>query len=527
MDEMEGRDIDQRAFRKREALFRAAMEHLDMGIQIYDREGTAVYFNAFTRRLSGIPEDRQIEGRHLMELYEEDEGNSTVLSAMRTGKPVRNRVDHFRSADGMEMTTVNTSYPIFLHREVIGAVNFDHNIDSAALVIRELTDTRRALQEFDKKEEEIQVRGYRFEDIIGSSAQVRRSVQLARKAASGDGSVLLVGETGTGKEVYAQSIHQASSRSGSGRFIALNCAAVPEALIESTLFGTVKGSFTGSENRSGYLEQADQGTLFLDEVNSMSLAMQSKLLRFLQEGSYRRVGGQEDLHADVRIIASCNEDPFQAIEANRMRSDLFYRISTMMIELAPLREHPEDLEELIRHHMKTTSFRYVHAFTGIASEALDILYRHHWPGNVRELFHVLDYAQNVAESSIMVPEYLPDYLLKQAGFGRWKHAAAEHTAVKYAETGAQAAVRKAEAVGKQNTSGAELPEQRSARDAFLTGVDWENGQASLQFLMDQFEERTLRQALEHFGGNMTKTAKALGLRRQSLQYRVKKFGIVV
>lgn len=158
---------------------------------------------------------------------------------------------------------------------------------------------------------------------------------LAKRVAGQDSSVLLVGETGTGKEIFAQSIHRSSPRSGK-KFLAINCAAIPDTLIESLLFGTQKGSFTGSEDKAGYFEEANGGTLFLDELNSMSLTMQSKLLRVLQENTFRRVGGSRDLKLDVRIISSCNEDPFRSISENQFRRDLFYRLSTVMIELPPL-----------------------------------------------------------------------------------------------------------------------------------------------------------------------------------------------
>ena len=266
--------------------------------------------------------------------------------------------------------------------------------------------------------------------------------------------------------------------------VALNCAAVPETLIESVLFGTVKGSFTGSENRVGYLEQADGGTLFLDELNSMSMSMQSKLLRVLQEGVFRRVGGEKDIRTNVRIIASCNEDPFAAIRENRIRRDLFYRISTIMIDLPPLRNHLEDLEELIRHHIRVNDRLFLHTSTEIQDEVLEIFRNYAWPGNVRELFHVLDYARNVADDDVLRPEHLPPYMKRTVG-----------------------------------------PAESSSREAAGPGEPHDFSRDTLQDIMDEYEHRVLMEALEHFGYNITKTAEALGLRRQSLQYRIRKYGI--
>ena len=311
--------------------------------------------------------------------------------------------------------------------------------------------------------------------MIGSCPKLREAVALAQKVAPQNSPVLLVGETGTGKEIFAQSIHRASRRSG--KFLAINCAAVPETLIESLLFGTRKGSFTGSEDKAGYLEEAGGGTLFLDELNSMSLAMQSKILRVLQEKTFRRVGGNQDLKLDVRVISSCNEDPFRAVSENTFRRDLFYRLSTVMIELPPLREHLEDLEELIRYHLEATAYQFVRAVTQIEPEVYALLRSYHWPGNVRELFRVLDYAQNVTDSEAVEVRHLPPYLLKR----------------------------------------------RTAPAAVPPAVDFSK---TLQGLMDDYEKEIIAQALDHCGYNISQTARTLGVLRQSLQYRIRKYGLI-
>ena len=465
----------------REFLMESTLDQITQGIQIYDKNGMAVYFNPATRKISGIPEDMNVEGRHLLDLYDEDEEISTILTAIRTGSPVLNRVDHFKLSTGRELATVNTAYPLYRRKELVGAVSVDMDQQYVKKELKRLREAEDALAAFREKGEEIRFSGYTFDHIIGRG--MADAVRLARKAAESESNVLLVGETGTGKEIFAQSIHRASGR-GRNRMVALNCAAVPETLIESVLFGTVKGSFTGSENRVGYLEQADGGTLFLDELNSMSMSMQSKLLRVLQEGVFRRVGGEKDIRTNVRIIASCNEDPFAAIRENRIRRDLFYRISTIMIDLPPLRNHLEDLEELIRHHIRVNDRLFLHTFTEIQDEVLEIFRNYAWPGNVRELFHVLDYARNVADDDVLRPEHLPPYMKRTVG-----------------------------------------PAESSSREAAGPGEPHDFSRDTLQDIMDEYEHRVLMEALEHFGYNITKTAEALGLRRQSLQYRIRKYGI--
>lgn len=458
-------------------LLARALDQLTDGVQIYDKNACAVYFNKASRRISHIPSGVSVEGRHLLDLYNLDEQVSTTMTALQTQAPVIDRVDSFRVNDFSQVpiASANTSYPIFRKGELLGAVVFEQTAEIVDKNIKKMEATRQALSSFQNKPPKVSFSGYTFDNVIGSCPKLREAVELARRVAPQNSPILLVGETGTGKEIFAQSIHRASRRGG--KFLAINCAAVPETLIESLLFGTKKGSFTGSEDKTGYLEEASGGTLFLDELNSMSLAMQSKILRVLQEKTFRRVGGGQDLKLDVRIISSCNEDPFKAISENTFRRDLFYRLSTVMIELPPLREHLEDLEELIRYHLEATAYQFVRAVTHIDPEVCALLRSYHWPGNVRELFHVLDYAQNVTDSGTMEVRHLPPYLLK----------------------------RRASAPAAQ-------------------AVDF--SQKDLQGLMDEYEREVIAQALEHCGYNISQTARTLGILRQSLQYRIRKYGLI-
>ena len=210
----------------------------------------------------------------------------------------------------------------------------------------------------------------------------------------------------------------------------------------------------------------------------MSLAMQSKILRVLQEKTFRRVGGSQDLKLDVRVISSCNEDPFKAISENTFRRDLFYRLSTVMIELPPLRDHLEDLEELIRYRLESTAYQFVRGVTRIEPEVYTLLRAYHWPGNVRELFHVLDYAQNVTDSELIAVRHLPPYLLKR----------------------------------------------QVDPPAPILAIDF--SRETLQGLMEDYEKQIIVQALDYCGCNISQTAQTLGILRQSLQYRIRKYGLI-
>jgi DNA-binding NtrC family response regulator len=229
-----------------------------------------------------------------------------------------------------------------------------------------------------------------FEGMIGTSEPMRSVFQVIANVAKTDASVLVTGESGTGKELVAKAIHQRSSRSRAP-FLALNMAAIPKELVESTLFGHEKGAFSGADRtRKGACEEAHGGTLFLDEIGEMPLDLQPKLLRFLQEQTVRRVGGSSDVGVDVRIVSATNRDPLATIEEGRLRADLYYRLNVVPIALPPLRERPGDVALLATRMLATLSHRYGKEFREFGSEALELLEAYPWPGNVRELLHTLE-----------------------------------------------------------------------------------------------------------------------------------------
>ena len=471
---------------ERERLLEAALDQVPYGVQIYDQDAHIVFFNrASKEQLLGIPLDQTLQGQALLDVFAVRPDYSTTMTALRRGKAMNRRFDRYKSTIGVELNTITSAYPVAGEDgETLGCVTFERNLKMTKRLLETGQQDQQTLLEH---QPEVERSGpntrYTLADLIGSSPGLVEAKELARKMAARDNNILIQGETGTGKEIFAQGIHNLSLRRRQ-KFVAVNCAAFPETLIEGMLFGTVKGAFTGSTDKVGLMEEANHGTLFLDELNSMSLTMQSKLLRVLQERTFRRVGGKKDLELDVRIISSCNEDPFQTVEENKFRRDLFYRLSTVIIELPPLREHLEDLEQLTQYHLEQTAFQYVHRITDIQPQVYQLLRAYRWPGNVRELFHVLDYAQNVADSNVMTVEHLPAYLRKNQ---------------------------------------APAPRQ-SAAPALSAGIDFSH--TSLQALMDDYEKQIITQTLDRCGYNISQTAHTLGILRQSLQYRIRKYGII-
>src|SRR6266566_1417652 len=247
-----------------------------------------------------------------------------------------------------------------------------------------------------------------FDQIIGASPVLQEMLRLARKVAESEvSSVLLQGESGTGKDLVAKAIHYQSNRAD-GPFIAINCAAIPGTLIESELFGYEKGAFTDAKTRKeGMFEQAEGGTLFLDEIGELELSLQAKLLRVLEEGSFRRVGGLKDLPLDVRVIAASNRDLKTEGEAGRFRADLFYRLSVIQIDIPPLRERGEDVRVLAEHYISNFKRRLRKSIDSITPEALAAFRGYDWPGNVRELRNVIERAMILEDGDEITVQYVP------------------------------------------------------------------------------------------------------------------------
>ncbi|MBI5167842.1 MAG: sigma-54-dependent Fis family transcriptional regulator [candidate division NC10 bacterium] len=319
---------------------------------------------------------------------------------------------------------------------------------------------------------------HRFPGIIGSSPKMLALYELMEKVAGISSTVLITGESGTGKELVARAIHYNGPRADRP-FVAINCGAIPEQLLESELFGHVKGSFTGAvSNKAGLFEVANGGTLFLDEVAETSPAIQVKLLRVLQDRVFRRVGGTEDIKVDVRLVAATNKDLKEAIQEGRFREDLYYRLNVIPLHLPSLRERREDIPALVLHFLKKYGEENHREGMGISPEAVETLERYPWPGNVRELENVIERAVALESLDILTPNSLPEELRR---------------------------------------AGAEAPEAQKM-ELPPEGVDLEDVVASL-------ERDLILSALERASWVQTRAAQMLGINFRSFRYRLKKHGI--
>jgi DNA-binding NtrC family response regulator len=252
-----------------------------------------------------------------------------------------------------------------------------------------------------------------FGSIVGNSPEMRKIYQVIEQAAPTGASVIITGESGTGKELVAQTIHQLSPRAGFP-FVAINCAAIPETLLESEIFGHEKGAFTGaSERRQGCFELADRGTLFLDEIGEMTPQTQVKLLRVLQERKFRRLGGRNEQVVDVRVLAATNMDPAEAVQGGKLREDLFYRLNVFSLRMPPLRERKDDLELLVQAFIGEFNSRNQKSIVGVDQDAMRLIEQYAWPGNVRELRNVIERATILATGPFIEVKHLPSTLVQE------------------------------------------------------------------------------------------------------------------
>ena len=355
-----------------------------------------------------------------------------------------------------------------------GAYDFIHKpfqVDEIRIIINKALEKRRLKKELELLKEEIKEKS-RLENIIGKSEKMQALLSSIPKIAQSGANVLITGESGSGKELVARALHNLSPRAQKN-FVAINCATFPEGLLESELFGYMKGAFTGAvQNKEGLLEIADGGTLFLDEIGEMPIALQAKLLRVLETGAFRRLGGLKDITVDVRVVAATNRNLQKAIEDGLFREDLYYRLNVIPIQIPPLRERKEDIPLLIDYFLEKSGSSNIK----FSPEAKKLMLNYEWRGNVRELQNVIERVVLLSEREFILPEDLPLEIRSSVPCGE------------------------------------RLPELTQF------GVD-------LDSVLEEIEKSYLRKALEMTNGVKTEAAKLLNLTFRSFRHRLSKYGI--
>ena len=437
----------------------AILDSVHEGVIAIDENGIITHFNKSSEQIFGTKKN-EVVGKNLKDLAP----NLPLLSLLEGAESFTYK-EVFADFNRQKLHLLSTARPILSeNKEIVGAV----------ASYRDYGETQKKVYEIFNKQQHLS-----FDDIIGSSASLQEVIKKAKKIASSNSTVLILGESGTGKELFARAIHEASSQSNKP-FVSINCGAIPEALLESELFGYEEGAFTGAKRggKIGKFELANSGTVFLDEIGNMSLYLQAKLLRVLQERQIERVGGNKLIPVDIRVIAATNSDLQDLVNKGLFRDDLYYRLSVIPLEIPPLRDRKEDIPQLLDYHRIRYSKLLGKKIIDFDKEALNVCLNYSWPGNVRELVNTVEYAINIEEGPIIKIESLPPRIREEVN---------------------------ARGVIDYNLSG----------DIVIKSLD-------------EIEKEAIIKALNHFGwheeGKM-KAARALGIGRATIYRKIQKYKI--
>lgn len=449
---------------KGDVMLKAIIHSSNDAISVVDENGNGILINPAYTRITGLTEEDVLGKPATTDIYK---GESMHFHVLKTKKPVRG-VKMLVGPKKKEVA-VNVA-PIIVDGQLKGSVGIIHDMSEIRELTTELQRAKERIRTLEAK--------YNFNDIVGRSEEMLIAIEQARIAAKTPATVLLRGESGTGKELFAHAIHNESGRKYN-HFIRVNCAAISESLLESELFGYEEGAFSGAKRggKKGYFEEANNGSIFLDEIGELSLSTQAKLLRVLQEREIIRVGGTKPISIQVRIIAATNKNLEQEIRKGNFREDLFYRLNRIPIYIPPLRSRLEDIPLLCDHLIKKINHDYGRNVEGITNEAAELLKRYAWPGNVREL-------ENILGRAIIFMDYSENRIdrehLSKLGYNFQKNQEQDHP------------------------NEASLP---------------------LYTLVENFEKRIISHILHKHRGNKTKTAKELGVSIRTLYYKMEKYGL--
>jgi arginine utilization regulatory protein len=446
-----------------------------------NQDGVISLYNLAQEKMEGLNK-QDILGKHLWSAYNYNPQNSEHKHTFKTGKPIFSRYRAHSKVNGTPKFVNYSTFPIQKDGETLAVFSLSTNesrlkdrLHQTIEEKRQVTDTKK--NPLDSKNGTI----FTFDHIKGKSLALKNLIKEAQNISIHNTDVLIIGETGTGKELFAQSMHNHSPRAKSP-FVAINCAAIPETLLESTLFGTVKGAFTGSTNQIGLFEYAKDGTLFLDEINSMPMTLQTKLMRVLQERLVRKVGSNEVTPVQCTVISASNEDPEKLISEGKMRLDLFYRIAHTSLYIPPLRERTEDIHFFIEYFLNSFQEKFNKSVPSLSKTLLTTLLHYHWPGNTRELEYLIEnLIIRVSETDQAIEvDHLPTY------------------------------IRTKIFIDQKNLSN---ERKEMAKKPFKS-------------IFTNSQEHFIQKTLEQTDWNISQAARKLGITRQSLQYHIKKHGLV-
>lgn len=381
------------AFKKIQSELTTILNSVHEAIEVADINGNITYINPAFTKITGIPNEERI-GKNIFQVSPD----GALAMVLKKGK---NIFGHRTRVGGSTSEVISNAAPIFVENTIIGGVVVFQHLTDVMKLMDDLHRSTYLIENLSEKLGQVTTSKYSFQDILGSSEGINKCINLSERAARSNSTVLLLGESGTGKELFAHAIHHASPRREKP-FIKVNCAAIPENLLESEFFGYCKGAFTGAiKSRIGKFELANGGTIFLDEIGDMSLHLQGKILRVLQEMEFEKVGGNQTIQVDVRVIAATNRNLKDLVSKNEFREDLFYRLNVVEIIIPPLRDHKEDLLMLCNNLIMKLNRKLGKKLKGLSSDAEKALCNYDWPGNVRELENVIERVMVTVDDEII------------------------------------------------------------------------------------------------------------------------------
>ncbi len=374
------------------------IEMIDEGIVVLDSKYDITLFNQKAKSLNGLnPEE--IKNKKFHQIFPELNNNNSLMLKVLNGSP--SIIDYYQNISnecGSKSSLLISCYPIYAEDKVIASMEIYKDITKMDILSKKLCSIHiNNIKQYDNIPNVLKNNTiYKCESIIGNSKEIKKVKETLSLIKNLDSSVLVFGETGVGKELFVQALHNMSNRN-KFPFVSQNCAAFPENLMESILFGSVKGSFTGAEDKMGLFEIANNGVLYLDEINSLPMGLQVKLLRVIQDKRIMRIGDTKFIDVDVRIIASMNEEPLKAISNGKFREDLYYRLNSSELKIPPLRDRKEDIELFVNYYINIFNILLDKEIEGITKDALKVLTDYDWTGNVRELKHTIESIMNFKE----------------------------------------------------------------------------------------------------------------------------------
>ncbi|PEI40598.1 sigma-54-dependent Fis family transcriptional regulator [Bacillus pseudomycoides] len=442
-----------------------------------NEQGIVNFLSGAYARFLGIDDPKEAIGKHCTEVVE----NTRMHIIVKTGQV---EIGHIQRVNNQNI--IATRIPIVKDGKIIGAIGkiMFHDIQQFKVLADQISAMESKLSYYQTELKRLQEGRLSFQSIIGESAKMKEVKTMALKVSKSRSTVLIRGESGTGKELFAHAVHRASPRAR-GSFIRLNCAAIPRDLLEAELFGYEEGAFTGAKKggKPGKIELAHKGTLFLDEIGDMSLDMQVKLLRVLQEKEIERIGGTKIQKIDVRFIAATHRNFREMVQRGEFREDLYYRLNVFAIDIPPLRERKEDMIHITEFLIQKLNGELGSSVLSLDERVRDIFMEHDWPGNIRELENVLERAMNVVEGTIIQAHHLPVYLRKK-----------------------------------------DL-EEELYHEIFTADQEENEMSYSLQKEVEFAEKRVIMRALEKTAGNRKEAAELLGIHRASLYRKIERYGM--